>query len=103
MPGFERLLKPQAMKIPFLLIAIASTAILTTGCHKERRTTDSAAYTSMGKGGGSMMRTSERIVTSLPTGYRTRVYRGESYYEANNVYYRRSADRRGYTVVPRPW
>ena len=43
-----------------------------------------------------------RVVTVLPTGYRTRVYRGVNYYYYDNVYYR-SYPSGGYTVVRRPW
>ncbi|MGB8464679.1 MAG: hypothetical protein WCE49_07025, partial [Terrimicrobiaceae bacterium] len=44
----------------------------------------------------------QRVVTVLPTGYRSRVYRGVNYYYYDNVYYR-SYPSGGYTVVERPW
>jgi len=44
----------------------------------------------------------ETVVTTLPIGSRTRVYRGSSYYYAGDVVYR-SHPRGGYTAVPRPW
>jgi hypothetical protein len=43
----------------------------------------------------------ETVVTTLPRNYRVRVYRGETYYVYDNVYYR--AHPRGYVVVGRPW
>jgi hypothetical protein len=43
----------------------------------------------------------ETVITTLPPTYRTRVYRGNRYYEYNNVYYR--AVPQGYVVVERPW
>lgn len=43
----------------------------------------------------------ETVVTTLPPGYRIRVFRGASYYEYDNVYYRRHP--RGYVIVARPW
>lgn len=43
----------------------------------------------------------ETVVTTLPAGYRSRVYRGTTYYYHNNVYYRARPD--GYVVVTRPW
>lgn len=44
----------------------------------------------------------ETVVTTLPSGYRTRVYRGTTYYYTRDVVYR-SAPRGGYVVVTRPW
>jgi len=43
----------------------------------------------------------ETVITTLPPGYRVRVYRGVTYYEYNNVYYR--AHPRGYVIVQRRW
>ena len=43
----------------------------------------------------------ESVVTTLPPGYRIRVFRGARYYEYDNVYYRRHP--RGYVIVGRPW
>jgi hypothetical protein len=43
----------------------------------------------------------ETVVTTLPPGYRVRVFRGAKYYEYDNVYYR--AHPRGYMIVARPW
>lgn len=41
------------------------------------------------------------VVTTLPPGYRVRVYRGTTYYIRDNVYYR--AHPGGYVIVPQPW
>jgi hypothetical protein len=43
----------------------------------------------------------QTVITSLPPNYRVRVYRGQTYYVYDNVYYR--AHPRGYVVVNRPW
>ena len=43
----------------------------------------------------------ETVITTLPPNYRVRVYRGQTYYVYDNVYYR--AHPRGYVVVDRPW
>jgi hypothetical protein len=42
----------------------------------------------------------QTVITTLPPNYRVRVYRGQTYYVYNNVYYR--AHPRGYVVVERP-
>jgi hypothetical protein len=44
----------------------------------------------------------ETVVTTLPSGYRTRVYRGSTYYYSGNVVYRQRPTG-GYVVVSRPW
>jgi len=44
----------------------------------------------------------ETVITVLPSGYRTRVYRGSTYYYSGDSVYR-SYPRGGYTVVNRPW
>ncbi len=44
----------------------------------------------------------ETVITTLPSGYRTRVHRGTTYYYRGDVYYR-TYPRGGYVVVPRPW
>ena len=43
----------------------------------------------------------ETVITTLPPYYRARVYRGNKYYEYNNIYYR--AVPQGYVIVERPW
>ena len=43
-----------------------------------------------------------RVITVLPVGYRTGVYRGVDYYYYDNEYYRRHPGG-GYEVVGRPW
>jgi hypothetical protein len=44
---------------------------------------------------------SRTVITNLPPGYRVRPYRGVTYYEVDNVYYR--AQPGGYLIVDRPW
>jgi hypothetical protein len=44
----------------------------------------------------------ETVVTTLPRGYRTRVYRGDTYYYSRNVVYR-ARPSGGYVLVERPW
>jgi hypothetical protein len=41
------------------------------------------------------------VVTTLPTGYTTSVYRGATYYTYNGVYYRTAP--KGYVVVTSPY
>jgi hypothetical protein len=43
----------------------------------------------------------QTVITTLPPNYRVRVYRGQTYYVYDNVYYR--AHPGGYAVVDRPW
>ena len=42
-----------------------------------------------------------QVVTTLPEGYRLRVYHGTTYYTYNNLYYRTAPN--GYVIVERPW
>lgn len=44
----------------------------------------------------------ETVITTLPSGYRTRIYRGTTYYYSGDVVYRTHSGG-GYTVVTRPW
>ncbi len=80
-----------------LSLALISVALTTSGCLVyERRTVPQRVVvqeTSVGP---------QRVVTVLPAGYRTRVYRGVNYYTYDNVYYR-SYPSGGYAVVQRPW
>jgi hypothetical protein len=41
------------------------------------------------------------VITRLPSGYRTMTYRGNTYYQADNRYYRRNNDH--YVIVSSPW
>jgi len=81
-----------------LSIALLAIGLTTSGCFVyERRTVPNRVVvheTTVGP--------APRVVTVLPTGYRTRVYRGVNYYYYDNVYYR-SYPSGGYTVVRRPW
>lgn len=42
------------------------------------------------------------VVTTLPAGYRSRTYRGTTYYYHGNTYYRANPSG-GYVVTTRPW
>jgi hypothetical protein len=44
----------------------------------------------------------ESVITTLPVGYRTRIYRGSTYYYSGDVVYR-TRPAGGYVVVTRPW
>ena len=44
---------------------------------------------------------SGQVVTTLPEGYRLRVYHGTTYYTYNHLYYRSVPN--GYVIVDRPW
>lgn len=73
-------------------------AVTTAGCISyERHTPDRTVVVT-----DTAPVAQETVVTTLPAGYRTRVYRGASYYYAGDVVYR-SYPRGGYVVVPRPW
>lgn len=45
--------------------------------------------------------TTSSVVTVLPTGYSTRVYRGSTYYYYGDTYYRTAPG--GYVTTSRPW
>jgi hypothetical protein len=82
-----------------LSLALVSVALTTSGCITyERRTVPNRVVVEE----TTVSPVPQRVVTVLPPGYRTRVYRGEPYYYHNNVYYRRYRSG-GYTVVERPW
>lgn len=44
----------------------------------------------------------ETVITRLPSGYRTRIYRGTTYYYRGDVVYR-TRPSGGYVIVTRPW
>lgn len=80
----------------FILLSIVATTL--TGCFVyERR---SPARTVVVTESAPVVR--ETVVTTLPRGFRTRVYRGSTYYYNRDVVYR-AHPRGGYTVVSRPW
>lgn len=76
--------------ISYLLVTIMAF-LMAAGCvtvKREPEPTTTTTYT-------------ERVITTLPTGYTTRVYGGTTYYTYGNVIYRTAPG--GYTVVPQPW
>lgn len=84
--------------LPLLITAVPTTLAL-SGCFTyERRTPVVVTETTTT---GVPVIVSERVVKTLPSGYRTRTHRGVTYYEYDNVYYRTGP--RGYVVVERPW
>jgi hypothetical protein len=81
-----------------LLIATFVTGLATSGCLVyERRTVPTRVVVQE-----TTVSPTPRVITVLPAGYRTRVYRGVDYYYNDNVYYRRYPTG-GYEVVGRPW
>ena len=81
-----------------LLIATFVTGLATSGCLVyERRTVPTRVVVQE-----TTVSPTPRVITVLPGGYRTRVYRGVDYYYYDNVYYR-SYPAGGYEVVERPW
>jgi hypothetical protein len=81
-----------------LLIATFVTGLATSGCLVyERRTVPTRVVVHE-----TTVSPAPRVITVLPVGYRSRVYRGVDYYYYDNVYYRRHPAG-GYEVVGRPW
>ena len=81
-----------------LLFATFVTGLATSGCIVyERRTVPTRVVVQE-----TAVSPAPRVITVLPWGYRTRVYRGVDYYYYDNVYYRRHPAG-GYEVVGRPW
>jgi len=81
-----------------LLFATFVMGLTTSGCIVyERRTVPSRVVVQETAVGPA-----PRVVTVLPVGYRTRVYRGVDYYYYDNRYYRRYPAG-GYEVIGRPW
>jgi len=86
------------MKTLASLTLIGLVSVTASGCFSyERRTPDRTVVVTETS---PTMR--ETVVTRLPSGYRTRTYRGTTYYYTKDVVYR-SAPRGGYVVVTRPW
>ena len=83
------------MKTISTLTLIAIMATITSGCISiSRRTVEREVVTEpAGR---------ETVITTLPAGYRTRIYKGTTYYYSGDVYYR-TYPRGGYVVVTRPW
>lgn len=85
------------MKNLIPLAVLAAICATTTGCFVyERRTPARTVVVD------APVATRQTVITTLPTGYTTRVYRGNTYYYSRNVYYR-TYPSGGYVVVPRPW
>lgn len=86
------------MKTIASLTLMAIVAVTASGCfvYESRRPARTVVVTEP----APVVR--ETVVTTLPTGYRTRVYRGTNYYYYGDRYYR-SYPRGGYVVVTRPW
>jgi hypothetical protein len=83
------------MKI-ILLVATFVTGFTTSGCIVyERRTVPNRVVVQE-----TIVSPAPRVVTGLPAGYRTRVYRAVDYYYYDNVYYRRHPAG-GYEVIAR--
>ncbi len=87
------------MKTLLSLTVMAVAASATSGCFVYERRTPARTVV-VEQTGISPVR--ETVVTTLPAGYRTRVYRGTTYYYNGDVYYR-SYPAGGYVVVSRPW
>lgn len=81
------------MKPSILLLALA---LPLGGCFSYRNETPRVTRETVVSGP-----TVTRTVTVLPSGYRSRTYRGVTYYEQGGIYYRDVPG--GYTVVERPW
>jgi hypothetical protein len=81
-----------------LSISLLAIGLATSGCFVyEQRTVPSRVVVQE-----TTVAPGPRVVRVLPTGYRTRGYRGVDYYYYDNVYYR-TYPSGGYVVVPRPW
>lgn len=88
----------QPMKTISSPLLFALVAFTVSGCFSyERRTPSRSVVVTE-----STPVVRETVVTTLPSGSRTRVYRGSSYYYAGDAVYR-SHPRGGYIAVPRPW
>ena len=85
------------MKAIFFLVTFV-TGLVTSGCIVyERRTVPTRVVVQE-----TAVSPGPRVITVLPVGYRTRIYRGVDYYYYDNEYYRRHPAG-GYEVVGRPW
>jgi hypothetical protein len=82
-----------------LSLAMLCIVLTTSGCFVyERRTVPSRVVVEEPAVGPAPT----QVVTVLPAGYRTRVYRGVTYYDYGGVFYR-SYPSGGYEVVERPY
>lgn len=85
------------MRIRLSVVALALLAMAPSGCiyvstPPQRTVVQETRYIAPAR---------QTVITTLPSNYRVRVYRGQTYYVYDNVYYR--AHPRGYMVVNRPW
>lgn len=83
------------MKTP-IFIAILTATLVTSGCFVYERRTPQRVVVQ------ETVPARETVITTLPTGYRTRVYSGTTYYYSGETYYRVRPGG-GYVVIPRPW
>lgn len=74
---------------------LALALLVTAGCISYSRTTTPVVVDPAPVVG------SERVVTVLPSGSKTRVYRGTTYYYYGDTVYRTAPG--GYVVTTRPW
>jgi hypothetical protein len=87
------------MKILLSLSVLAVAASATSGCFVYERRVPARTVVVEQTG---VAPARETVITTLPAGYRTRMYRGTTYYYNRDVYYR-SLPAGGYVVVQRPW
>lgn len=86
------------MKTFASLTLVGLVSVAAVGCFSyERRTPERTVVVTE-----TSPTVQETVVTTLPSGYRTRTYRGTTYYYTRDVVYR-PAPRGGYVVVTRPW
>lgn len=89
------------MKTPQFII-LPLLALATSGCFSyEGRSTPRTVVVTERPVYQTPVVVERRVVTTLPAGYRMRVYRGNTYYVHRHVYYRSRPG--GYFVVDRPW
>lgn len=83
------------------LLLLGAAALAINGCIFHRSTSPSERRTVLEETTiiGPDART---VVTTLPAGYRSRTYRGTTYYYHGNTYYRANPSG-GYVVTTRPW
>jgi len=97
--GCDSLMKQNLFmkKLLTSLPVIAVLALATTGCITYERREVVPARTVVETGPAPVVGR-ETVITTLPSGYTTRVVRGSRYYYYNNTYYR-TYPRGGYVVV----
>lgn len=83
-----------------LLFALASTVAFVPGCVTVK--TESPPVTTVTSAPAVVVPARTTVVSALPSGYRSKVYRGTTYYYYRDTYYRANPGG-GYVVVERPW